>query len=82
MFENIKSKKSPIGNEFIKRGILTEAQVNKVLEYQKEHKDLKFAEIENDGVISELDVNIDAELINNLVPLFYNNSKKDIENMP
>lgn len=45
MFENIKSKKSPIGNEFIKRGILTEAQVNKVLEYQKEHKDLKFAEI-------------------------------------
>lgn len=47
-----------------------------------DNKNLKFAEIENDGVISELDVNIDAELINNLVPLFYNNSKKDIENMP
>lgn len=46
-----------------------------------DNKNLKFAEIENDGVISELDVNIDAELINNLVPLFYNNSKKDIENM-
>lgn len=47
-----------------------------------DNKNLKFAEIENDGVISELDVNIDAELINNLVPLFYNNCKKDIENMP
>ena len=45
MFENIKAKKSPIGIEFIKRGILTESQVNRVLEYQKEHKELKFAEI-------------------------------------
>jgi type IV pilus assembly protein PilB len=45
MFENIKSKKSPIGNEFIKRGLLTEEQVNTVLEYQKDHKELKFAEI-------------------------------------
>ena len=47
-----------------------------------DNKNLKFAEIENDGVISELDTNIDAKLINNLVPLFYNNSKNDIENMP
>lgn len=47
-----------------------------------DNKNLKFAEIENDGVISELDANIDAELINNLVSLFYNNSKTDIENMP
>ena len=39
MFENIKAKKSPIGIEFIKRGILTESQVNRVLEYQKEHKE-------------------------------------------
>lgn len=46
------------------------------------NKNLKFAEIENDSIISELDANIDAELINNLVPLFYNNSKSDIENMP
>lgn len=47
-----------------------------------DNKNLKFAEIENDGVISELDASIDAELINNLVSLFYNNSKTDIENMP
>lgn len=45
MFENIKAKKSPIGIEFMKRGILTESQVDRVLEYQKDHKDLKFAEI-------------------------------------
>lgn len=45
MFENIKSKKSPIGIEFMKRGILTEGQVDRVLEYQKEHKELRFAEI-------------------------------------
>ena len=43
MFENIKSKRSPIGIEFIKRGLLTENQVDRVLEYQKEHKELKFA---------------------------------------
>ena len=45
MFENIKSKKSPIGIEFMKRGLLTEGQVDRVLEDQKEHKELKFAEI-------------------------------------
>src|SRR5574344_1135545 len=45
MFENIKSRKSPIGIEFIKRGLLTEGQVDRVLEYQREHKELKFAEI-------------------------------------
>lgn len=45
MFENIKSKKNPIGVEFIKRGLLTESQVDRVLQYQREHKDLKFAEI-------------------------------------
>ena len=45
MFENIKTKKSPVGIEFIKRGLLTEAQVDRVLEYQKEHKDMKFGEI-------------------------------------
>ena len=45
MFENVRSKKSPIGVEFIKKGLLTDSQVDRVLEYQKQHKDLKFAEI-------------------------------------
>ncbi len=45
MFENVRAKNSPIGIEFIKKGILSEAQVDRVLEYQKDHKDLKFGEI-------------------------------------
>ena len=31
MFENIRSKNNPIGVEFIKKGLLTEAQVDRVL---------------------------------------------------
>lgn len=45
MFENVRAKKSPIGVEFIKRGLLTDSQVDRVLEYQKQHRELKFAEI-------------------------------------
>ena len=39
MFENVKIKKNPIGVEFIKRGLLTEVQVDRVLQYQKENKE-------------------------------------------
>ncbi|MEG0872576.1 MAG: ATPase, T2SS/T4P/T4SS family [Clostridia bacterium] len=45
MFENVKARKSPLGVEFIKRGLLTDVQVDRVLEYQKDHKELKFGEI-------------------------------------
>lgn len=45
MFENVRAKKSPIGVEFIKKGLLTDSQVDRVLDYQKQHKELKFAEI-------------------------------------
>lgn len=45
MFENIKSRKNPIGLEFIKKGLLSDTQVTRVLEYQKDHRDLKFGEI-------------------------------------
>jgi type IV pilus assembly protein PilB len=45
MFENVKARKNPIGLEFIKRGILTDVQVTRVLEYQKDHRELKFGEI-------------------------------------
>lgn len=45
MFESVRAKRSPIGIEFIKRGLLTEEQVDRVLQYQKEHKGLKFGEI-------------------------------------
>jgi len=38
-------EKLPIGEEFIKRKILTKKEVNIVLNYQEEHPDLKFGEI-------------------------------------
>lgn len=38
-------EKLPIGEEFIKRRILTKKEVNIVLNYQEEHPDLKFGEI-------------------------------------
>ena len=45
MFESVKARKNPIGLEFIKQGLLTDVQVTRVLEYQKDHRDLKFGEI-------------------------------------
>lgn len=45
------------------------------------NKNLKFVEIEQDGFFSELDSDIDKELIKQLIPLFYNNSIKDIGKM-
>ena len=47
-----------------------------------DNSNLKFAEIEKDNSLSELDSDRDEELIKQLIPLFYNSSKKDIENMP
>ena len=45
------------------------------------NKNLKFVEIEQDGFLSELDSDIDKELIKQLIPLFYNNSINDIGKM-
>jgi type IV pilus assembly protein PilB len=45
MFESVKARKNPIGLEFIKEGLLTDVQVTRVLEYQKDHRGLKFGEI-------------------------------------
>lgn len=45
-------------------------------------ENLKFVEIEKDGALSVLDSIIDEDLIKQLLPLFYNNSKYDVENMP
>ena len=38
-------QKLPIGEEFIRRKILTKKDVNIVLNYQNEHSELKFGEI-------------------------------------
>lgn len=45
MFENVREKKNPIGVELIKKGLLSQSQVERVLDYQKNHRDMKFAEI-------------------------------------
>lgn len=47
-----------------------------------DNTNLKFAEIEKNNSLSELDSVKDEELIKQLIPLFYNSSKGDIENMP
>ncbi len=44
-----------------------------------DNKSLLFAEIEEDGNLSIIDQNNESELLNELIPLFYNSSKKDIE---
>ena len=39
----------------------------------------KFAELEKNSTLLELDDEIDKELIKHLIPLFYKNSKDDIK---
>lgn len=61
MFENVREKKNPIGVELIKKGLLTQSQVERVLDYQKNHRDMKFAEI-----VDVLDMCDKTELLNAL----------------
>lgn len=61
MFENVREKKNPIGVELIKKGLLTQSQVERVLDYQKNHRDMKFAEI-----VDVLDMCNKTELLNAL----------------
>ena len=50
--------KLPIGEEFIKRGVLTDKDVRIVLNYQEEHPELKFGEI-----VDILDINDKEDLL-------------------
>ena len=59
MFENVREKKNPIGVELIKKGLLSQSQVERVLDYQKNHRDMKFAEI-----VDVLDMCDKTELLN------------------
>ena len=40
-------KKGPIGIELVRRGLVTQEDINKALEYQKEHPNKKIIEIIN-----------------------------------
>lgn len=46
-----------------------------------DNTNVKFAEIEENNLLSELDNVIDEELLNQLIPLFYSNAINDIQNM-
>ncbi|MEG0073279.1 MAG: ATPase, T2SS/T4P/T4SS family [Clostridia bacterium] len=59
MFENIKDRKDPLGIDLIKRGLVSQEQVDTALAYQKEHRDLKMGEI-----IDLLDMCDKTELLN------------------
>ncbi len=61
-------EKLPIGEEFIKRGILTKKDVRIVLNYQEEHPELKFGEIvdvldmcEKEDLLSVLSSNLNVK---------------------
>ena len=45
MFENIKSRRSPLGTELINKGLITEKQLDEVLNYQKDHPEFKIGEV-------------------------------------
>ncbi|MDD2627601.1 MAG: ATPase, T2SS/T4P/T4SS family [Clostridia bacterium] len=45
MFENIKSRKAPIGVELVKKGLITEEQLQEALTYQKRHPEFKIGEV-------------------------------------
>ena len=45
MFENIKSRKNPLGTELVNKGIITDKQLDEALNYQKEHTEFKLGEI-------------------------------------
>lgn len=45
MFENIKGRRNPLGTELINKGLITDKQLDEVLDYQKEHPEFKFGEI-------------------------------------
>ena len=39
------NKRAPIGVELVRRGIVTEEQINAAVEYQKSHRKMKLGEI-------------------------------------
>ena len=45
MFENIKSRRSPLGTELINKGLITDKELDTVLNYQKEHPEFKIGEV-------------------------------------
>ena len=60
-----RSRKMPIGVELVRRGVVTEEQINAAIEYQKTHRKMKLGEILRE--ISDCDENV---LINAIADIF------------
>ena len=45
MFENIKNRKNMLGLELVSYGVISQAQLEKALNYQRSHPELKLGEI-------------------------------------
>lgn len=45
MFENIKSRKNPLGAELVNKGLITDKQLEDALNYQKDHPEFKLGEV-------------------------------------
>ena len=58
-------RRMPIGVELVRRGIITEAQVNEAVEYQKSHRKMKLGEILKE--ITDCDENVLIEAIADIV---------------
>ena len=77
-----RSRKMPIGVELVRRGVVTEEQINAAIEYQKTHRKMKLGEILRE--ISDCDekvlINAIAEIFGEKgVALKYNDIKINIE---
>lgn len=77
-----KSKKMPIGVELVRKGVVTEEQINEAIEYQKTHRKMKLGEILKE--ITDCDeavlINAIAEILGEKgVALKYSDIKIDIE---
>jgi len=55
-----KNRKMPIGIELVRRGVVTEAQINTAIEYQKTHRKMKLGEILKETANSDEQVLIEA----------------------
>jgi len=77
-----KNRKVPIGVELVRRGVVTEQQINEAVEYQKSHRKMKLGEILKE--ITSVDERILISAIADILgekgyPLKYSDIKIDIE---
>jgi len=76
------SRKMPIGVELVRRGVVTEEQINAAIEYQKTHRKMKLGEILKDigGCDEQVLINAIADILGEKgISLKYSDIKINIE---